>query len=360
MFANFPGFLYSAEAGNQLTNQFRVPPGTGVPIKTGGKPVSEIIGNLPYKPADAASMQFIQHLEEVGKALGGEASVPLSEGTANMPVGTMLAQIEQALKPIKGVFKGLHRSQAEEFQLLKQRFREDPEALWRFNPKPARQWEVDELLTALDDAELVPMADPNTASQVQRIAIAWSMLELAEKAPYLFHERDTALRFMRMVGIPDPEGVLATADEIAQAKAAMAPQGAAPGKQPNPDLDAAKAQQAQAQAGLVQAKTAQTVAETQATGSEAAATLQDKAQERQFRATELLADAQERDADRASHLQIAQLKTGSDLAQAGAGHAAESEKTGRQHAHEAGIQAEEHAHAAGVAGLQAMKQDTQP
>lgn len=368
MFGNFPGFLYADEAGKQLTNLFRVAPGTGVPIKTGGKPMSEVVAPLPYKSPDAAFMQFIQHLEESGKALGGEASVPLSEGTANMPVGTMLAQIEQTLKPIKGVFKGLHRSQAEEFQLLKQRFREDPGALWRFNKKPARQWEEDEFLAALDNADLVPMADPNTMSQVQRIAIAWAMVELAEKAPYLFHERDTALRFMRMIGIPDPEGILATAEEIQQSKAAMSPPPPAMGKPPNPVLDQAKADQAEADASYKRAQAQATLAGIAAQGSESAAAQAQQQGEREFKATEILTDAQERDADRKAELaktQINQhteaLKTGAELAKAAAkGHADQAEAE-RSRAHEVGLgaadAAHEHAHAVlqhGLAGFGAM------
>jgi hypothetical protein len=364
MFANFPGFLYSEDVGKQTTNQFRVAPGSGVPIKTGQRPIGEVVSPLPYKTPDSAFMAFIQHIEEGGKALGGEASAPLSESTANMPVGTMLAQIEQALKPIKGVFKGLHRSQAREFQLLKKRFQEDPEAFWRFNPKPARQWEVDEFLAALDNANLVPMADPNTASQVQRIAIAWAMLELIKTAPWLFHDRDAALRFMRMVGVPDPEGIMASVEEVAQAKAAMQGQQGGAGKQQDPALNAAKAQQAQAAAGLAQAQTQKTLSEAQTGAAETAATLQEKQDERKFRATEMLSEAQERDADRQEHLQIAQineqsarLKTGADLATAGAEHAAEERQQAAQHAHERTTQAAEHTQAAGIAGLQAMTKE---
>lgn len=364
MFGSFPGFLYSDEAGKQLTNQFRVAPGSGVPIKTGGKPIGEVVANLPYKSPDAAFMAFIQHMEESGKALGGEASVPLSEGTANMPVGTMLAQIEQTLRPIKGVFKGLHRSQAEEFQLLKQRFREDPEALWRFNKKPARQWERDEFLAALENSDLVPMADPNTMSQVQRIAIAWAMVELAEKAPYLFHERDTALRFFRMIGVPDPEGIMASMEEIAQAKQAMAPQA---GKQPNPVLDAAKADQAEADAGLKKAQTQATMVGIQTSGAESAASIALKQGETKFRATEMLAEAQERDADRAAHLTTAKLKTGAELAKAAAKGHADDVSAHHDRTHEAGVAAVElaHEHMQNVmdreheAGLAAQQSDDQ-
>lgn len=377
MFGNFPGFLYSDDVGKQNTNQFRVAPGSGAPIKTGGKPIAQVIAPLPYKSPDAAFMSFIQHVEESGRALGGEASVPLTEGAANMPVGTMLAQIEQTLKPIKGVFKGLHRSQAEEFQLLKQRFREDPGSLWRFSTKPARQWEEAEFLEALDMCSLVPMADPNTASQVQRIAIAWAMLELAKTAPYLFHERDTALRFMRMIGIPDPEGILASAEEIQQAKAAMQPPPPPPGKQSNPALDAAKAKQANAAAEFSLAQAQKTITETQQTGQESAAELQEKQEERQMRGTEMLSEARERDQDRASHLAIAQinahadqLKTGAQLTQKAVEGQADADESERQRQHEAGMGAITAAHQTaegqadrdyqqGAAGMQAAVKETE-
>ena len=158
MFGNFPGLLQADSSGRQISNQIRVAPGSAAVIQTGGKPISDVMMALPYKSPDQASMAFIQHLEESGKGLGGEVSAPLMEGRANMPVGTMLAAIEQAVKPLKGVFKGLHRSQAEEFQLLRDRFRENPEALWRHNQKPARQWQLPEVQQALEDANLVPMA----------------------------------------------------------------------------------------------------------------------------------------------------------------------------------------------------------
>lgn len=349
MFANFPGFLYSDEAGKQLTNEFRVAPGAGVPIKTGGKPIGEIVSQLPYKSPDSAFMAFIQHVEESGKALGGEASTPLNEGVSNMPVGTMLAQIEQTLKPIKGVFKGLHRSQSEEFQLLKQRFQEDPAALWRFDKKPVRQWQEAQFLEALSMVELVPMADPNTASQVQRIAVAGAMVMLAEKAPDLFKLREVALRFLRMVGVPDPDGIVDSMESIQQ-KQAMA-QKPAGGKPSNPQLDAAKADQAEADAGLKKAQTQATLVGIQIQGSESAASQAQTQGEHQFRAAELLAQAQERDADRQSHLttaqinqQTARIKAGADLAKAGAAAHADMHAAGQTRAHEAGLGAMDAVH----------------
>ena len=337
MFSNFPGFLYAKAAGRQLSNQFRVPPGGGMEMDTGGAPIRDVVMDLPYKSLDAAFLQFIQHLEQQGEALGGSAEIPTNEGRANMPVGTMLAMIEQAVKPVQGVFKGLHRAQAEEFQMLRELFLEDPGALWRFNEQPARDWEEQEFLAALSDARLVPAADPNTQSQVQRVIKAYALLELAKAAPWLFRERDVALRLIRMFGISDPDSVLASIQEIDAAKQAMAA-GQQKGMPPNPQLDAARAADAQAGAGLKVAQAHKTLAEAQTLGAD----IQDNAAERQARAAELLVQSRDRAADRQSHLEIAELHAtseqqgrGLELAKTGAAQLGKVAEGQQDRAHEA-------------------------
>jgi hypothetical protein len=354
MFANFPGGLISDVGGRQITNEIRVAPGSLAPIQTGGKPISDVVMNLPYRSPDAAFMGFIQHLEDSGKALGGEVSAPLSEGRSNMPVGTMLAAIEQAVKPLKGVFKGLHRAQAEEFQLLRDRFKENPSALWRYNARPARGWQEPELVQALGNCNLVPMADPNTSSQVQRVAIAGALFELAQAAPMLFKLRDTALRLMRMIGVPDPEAILDDAAAIAQ-KQAAASQGKG-GAAQDPGLNAAKAELAQAQATNARAQAAKAGAEVQQTGAE----FSDKQADRQEKAAATVVDNQERAADRASHLAIATMrerteamKTGAGMVQAGVEHHADAAEAEQQRAHEAGLAGQQQQHEAGLAVHQA-------
>ena len=47
MYANFPGFLFSDQGLRQNTNIFRVPPGGGAPIKTGGMNIRDAI--MPHQ-----------------------------------------------------------------------------------------------------------------------------------------------------------------------------------------------------------------------------------------------------------------------------------------------------------------------
>jgi len=207
MFANFPGFLYNKGLGRQLTNQFRVPPGGGVPIEIG--PQGDIrtqVMPLPYKEPGAGFMSFVKEVEEGGRRLGGAAQITIGEGKQDAPVGTTLALIEQATKVINSVHKRLHAAQAEEFKLLKERFREDPEAFWRHNRRPTLPWRKEQFVAALEDNDLVPVADPNNPTSLHRIAKAVVIKELQKGSPTLYDSKAVDERIFRIVGI-DPEGL---------------------------------------------------------------------------------------------------------------------------------------------------------
>lgn len=183
MFANFPGFLYSKGLGRQLSNQLRVGPGTGVGLDVGLANIRDAVMPLPYKDLGPAFTAFIQHVEELGQRLGGTANMNIGEGRADAPVGTTLALIEQATKPIGAVLKRLFTGQSKELQLLKARFQDDPEAFWRFNKRPTVQWVKDQFIKALNDFDLVPVSDPNNPTKLHRAAKSAAITQYAAANP---------------------------------------------------------------------------------------------------------------------------------------------------------------------------------
>lgn len=209
MFANFPGFLYLKGAGRQLTNQFRVAPGSGVGLDSSVQDIRSAVMPLPYKSPDAAFTAFVQHVEELGQRLGGTANTAVAEGRADAPVGTTLALIEQAMKPVGAVNKRLHASQAREFALLKERFKDDPEAFWRFNKRPTMQWVKDQFIAALNDYDLVPVSDPNNPTRLHRAAKADWLTKTAMAAPGLLDPKKVFLRAAQEMEVPDVESLLA-------------------------------------------------------------------------------------------------------------------------------------------------------
>jgi hypothetical protein len=211
MFANFPGFLYLKGAGRQLTNQFRVAPGSGIGLDASVDDIRQAVMPLPYKSPDAAFTAFVQHVEELGQRLGGTANTAVAEGRADAPVGTTLALIEQASKPVGAVNRRLHASQAREFKLLKDRFREDPEAFWRFNKSPAMAWEKEQFLKALEDYNLAPVSDPNNPTKLHRMAKAEAYRQVVMGAPEAFDPKKAILKYTDELGIPGVEETLSPA-----------------------------------------------------------------------------------------------------------------------------------------------------
>lgn len=207
MYANFPGFLYDKAAGRQLSNQIRVPPGGGAPIDVPAlKSIKDCFLPIPYKEVGPSFTAFAQHVEEVGQRLGQTADISIGEGKQDAPVGTTLALIEQATKVLDSVHKRLHWAQNEEFRLLKERFKEDPEAFWRHNKRPAKQWEKEQFLKALDNYNLVPVADPNNPTSLHRMAKATAVEAMASKYPLLIDQKAAIERVFRIANI-DSDGL---------------------------------------------------------------------------------------------------------------------------------------------------------
>ena len=205
MYSNFPGFLMADTGARQNTNIFRVPPGGGALVKTGGMPLNQAIMPLPYKEPSGALMSLVQNMAETGMRIGGTSEQQVGEGRADAPVGTTLAMIDQATKMMNAVHKRMHAAQAEEFRLLVRTFKDNPESFWQRNKQPAHQWDQETFLRAIDNYELTPQADPNTASHTQRIMKVVGLMQLMGQAPELFDKKAVITDAMQVMGWNNPE-----------------------------------------------------------------------------------------------------------------------------------------------------------
>jgi hypothetical protein len=210
MFANFPGFLYAKQSGRQNTTMFRIPPGGGQGIDTQGMPINQAVMPMPYSMQHApAMMTLVDNMAQTGQRIGGTSEAMVGEGSSQMPVGTMLAQIEQAQQLVNSVHKRLHVSQSEEFELIGQCFREHPESFWQCNKKPAKQWDHETFLKALEDCNLVPQADPNTSSHTQRIVKVGVLKGLQAASPALYDPIAVERLALQTLGFFNPEQLMA-------------------------------------------------------------------------------------------------------------------------------------------------------
>ena len=203
MLANFPGGVMARSTGKQQTTSIRVGPGQVAPLDVDGVSLKEAFLPLPYRDVTGGFMQMIQMVEQTSQRVGGTAESATGEGRGDAPVGTTIAQIEQATKVLNAVHKRMHQAQAKEFALLKDLFRRDPESLWRNNKNPNFEGDAQLLSMALENNDIVPKADPNCASQTLRIQKAIALKQLAAQSPMLYDMKEVDTRILEMIGMDD-------------------------------------------------------------------------------------------------------------------------------------------------------------
>lgn len=277
MFANFPGGLVDKGATRQNSNIQRPGPGEFSPIDAGGKPIQQAVMALPYKDVSPGMLALMDKIKAQADAAGSAPAIPVGEGLANVPVGTMLAAVEQATKVMAAAFKGMHTAQSEEIQLLVDLFRAHPEDFWRNNKDQADYWDKEKLYQAIADYNLIPVSDPNVPSHIHRLAKAVALSQIVAIPAFASKmDTDETLRRILRAIKEDPRG-LVIPPEAQAAAAASAP--------PDPKM-------IEAQAKIKTAETNQLTATTKAqtAAQEAALEPQKLQNERDIAASHLQAE----------------------------------------------------------------------
>jgi len=337
MFASFPGFLLADSGARQNTNIFRIPPGGGQIVKTGGMPINQAVMPLPYKDPSPGLLKLIEVMTAGGEKSAGVAALNVGEGKADMPVGTILAIIEQATKVENAIHKRMHAAQAEELQLLVECFREHPESFWERNKRPARKWSEEIFRKALDTFDLVPQADPNTSSHTQRIMKAVALKQMAELGKDRYDMNAVDKRVLTTIGYSQPEQFLLPQPtlnpqaEFAKGKLAIE------GKKADASMLSAQANMTKAQKdGLSGGKTPEEMAlEKQK--------LALSAQSEQFKQHRAGIEDQNRDQDRQADLLKASMGLEKEVLQQGQEHAHDMNQQAADHGHERATQLIDHA-----------------
>jgi hypothetical protein len=220
--------------------------------------------------------------------------------------------IEQAQKVLNSVHKRLHAAQAEEFELLVECFRENPDSFWMKQRKPAYPWDEKTFLDALDNYYFVPVADPNTSSQTQRLMKVLALKQLQSANPALYDPIAVEMAALQSLGWSNPQQFMAPASaqqkpppELIQAMAKM--------QNESKEADArmldaqTRAAESQAKLELEQARL-QNESGQGAVDQEKMASLQVQQAEIEQRHTDTVLDAINRKRDRESRERLAAIK----------------------------------------------------
>ncbi|MBM3303304.1 MAG: hypothetical protein FJY85_25580, partial [Deltaproteobacteria bacterium] len=87
-------------------------------------------------------------------------------------------------------------------------FREHPDSFWQRCKKPSIEWNEQIFLQALNDCELVPQADPNTASHTQRVMKVMALKQLQAANPNMYDPVAIDTEALKTIGWSNPEQFL--------------------------------------------------------------------------------------------------------------------------------------------------------
>ena len=234
MFSNFPGGV-RVKGTRQTTNEINPGPGEWAEIDTG--PVEDIrkaMMPLPYKDVSPVFMQFVELVNKNVQGLSGAVEMQSGEGRTNVPVGTIMAMIEQQTKVMAAVHKRMHHAQAIEFSLLKELFEEDPASLTKWAKNPARTWTKEQL----EAFEMIPQSDPNIPSQTHRILMAGALMQVMQQAPGILDPHKSIEYGLKTIGFKDPKNFFSPPQPPMPPQGMQPPTGAS-----SPEMLALKAQE---------------------------------------------------------------------------------------------------------------------
>ena len=165
---------------------------------------------LPFNQPSGVLFQLLGFLVESGKGVVRTTMDDVSDGNANVPVGTTMAKIEQGMVVFSAIHMRLHNAMA---RLL--------DILHRLNgmylDDEMQKEEVGEEIAKRADfagpMDVIPVSDPNIFSEAQRIAQIQTIAQRAATQPTLYNQRKVEQRILETLKIPNANDLLVAAIE---------------------------------------------------------------------------------------------------------------------------------------------------
>ncbi len=182
-----------------------------------GDDIRKLLMAVPYNPPSTVLLSLLGMVVDAGKGMIGTTFESFSQpAQPNMPVGTALAMIEEGMQVLSAIHLRLYQAMNKVLLVLHRidRMYIDDEEVKN---------DIGEVLARQGDFELpldvVPVADPNVFSDVQRMAQLQVISDRAQQMPEIYNLRKVEERILERTKIPNPEELLMPIEEPEQQNA---------------------------------------------------------------------------------------------------------------------------------------------
>ena len=179
-FANLPGG-FKAKGVRIVGDNDPIAPGEFKEVEATGVDLTKSIVPLPFKEPSTALFNMLGFVTSAGQKFADSTEQVIADSGGYGPVGTTMALLEASSKFFSAIHKRLHKSQRDEFKILK---RIDSEYLPNEYPYdlPGMQEKVfkKDFGACID---VIPVSDPNIPSNAQRMMLIQMVQQVASQSP---------------------------------------------------------------------------------------------------------------------------------------------------------------------------------
>ena len=167
--------------------------------------VRKVAMPLPFNQPSGVLFQLLGFLVESGKGVVRTTMDDVSDGNANVPVGTTMAKIEQGMVVFSAIHMRLHNAMGRMLDILHR-------LNGMYLDDEAQKDEIgEEIATRADFAgpmDVIPVSDPNIFSETQRIAQIQTIAQRAAVQPGLYNARKVEERILDTLKVPNAADLL--------------------------------------------------------------------------------------------------------------------------------------------------------
>jgi len=192
----------------------RVRPGEYKQVNFTGDDIRRGIVDLQFPGPSPVLFQVLGMLIESGREITSVSNVMTGDaGRQNMPVGTVMALIEQGQMVFTASYKRIYLALQDEFSLVARLNAKnlDPK---RYNAFLDGEQPADPAADFnLTDMDILPVADPNSVTSMQKMGRAQFLIDLAERK--MVDPMEVARRVLDAASVENPDALLPKPDENA-------------------------------------------------------------------------------------------------------------------------------------------------
>ena len=208
--SNLPGGLKSR--GLRIKGDDEpIEPGEFKDVDVPSGSIRDNIMPLPYKEPSQTLLALLNQITTEGRRLGAIADMDVSDMSANAPVGTTLALLERALKPMAAVQARVHFAMKLEFRMLKEIMAEYAPEKYEYEP---HRGEVTAIRSDYEMVEVIPVSDPNSTTMAQRVVQYQTVLQMSQQAPQIYNLAQLHRQMIEVLGVKNAEKLVPTKDDV--------------------------------------------------------------------------------------------------------------------------------------------------